>query len=191
MLTNSKKRKLYHFSNLINDFIFNDCYKFNYINKLNNTIYEGVLYKIEKFSNFQRVDTQNDYIKKKNEIFLNYDNTQLLTAQTEYAPEIKNDCLFVSDKIIGHFVKFDIIKNYSVFDRFDFSLSDKQFKKMYMQAQKLYNTFTKTNDFKKESCFISSNSLHGFYFPNNEKIACIAFLDKIPYILYHAAKNEK
>lgn len=191
MLTNSKKRKLYHFSNLINDFIFNDCYKFNYINKLNNTIYEGMLYKIEKFSNFQRVDTQNDYINKKNEIFLNFDNTQLLTAQKEYAPEIKNDCLFISDKIIGHFVKFDIIKNYSVFDRFDFSLSDTLYKKLYNQAKKLYNVFTNSNDFQKESCFISSNSLHGFYFPNNEKIVCIAFLDKTPYILYKPSENEK
>lgn len=190
MLTNSKKRKLYHFSNLINDFTFYDCYKFNYINKLNNTIYEGMLYKIEKFSNFQRVDTQNDYINKKNEIFLNFDNTQLLTAQKEYAPEIKNDCLFISNKIIGHFVKYNIISNYSVFDCFDF-LNEKQYKKIYNQAKKLYNTFTNSNDFQKEACFISSNSLCGFYFPNNKKIVCIAFLDKTPYILYKPSENEK
>ena len=116
---------------------------------------------------------------------------QLLTAQKEYAPELKNDCLFISDKIIGHFVKFDIIKNYSVFDRFDFSLNDTLYKKLYNQAKKLYNTFTNSNDFQKESCFISSNSLHGFYFPNNEKIVCIAFLDKKPYILYKPSENKK
>ena len=192
MLTNSKKRKLYHFSNLINDFIFTNAQKMFYKNNCNNTIYEGVLYHVEKFSNYERSDSEKDFINKLNNVYIKYDNIETTTARSRYAPEIEKKCLFLADTKVGFFLDFETaFKNYKIFDTFNYNISDKQYKKLYKSAQKLYAAFTNKNDFQKESCFISSNSLHGFYFPNLEKIACIVFLDKIPYILYHETENEK
>ena len=62
------KRRLYHFYNLINDFNF----------------YE-----------YKKIDSMDQFINKLNSIINKYDNTLILTTYKEYAPEIKERCLFL------------------------------------------------------------------------------------------------
>lgn len=56
------------------------------------------------------------------------------------------------------------------------NLSDTEYKKLETKAKTLYKNYTGLNNFNSESCFISSSSLNGFYFPNSRVVRCIAFL---------------
>lgn len=72
---------------------------------------------------------------------------------------------------------------YKCFDNL-YNLSDKKFLQLKRKAKKLYYNFTHENNFDLENCFISSSSLHGFYFPNLQIINCICFIDEKPILLY-------
>jgi len=81
------------------------------------------------------------------------------------------------------------IKNFNSFDDFKKldNLNNIEYKKIYNKAKTIYKNYTGLNNFKSESCFISSSSLHGFYFPNSQVIRCVAFLksNNKPCILIH------
>lgn len=85
-----KKRRLYHFYNLINDFNFYDYKKIHYKG------FKGILYKIERYSDYKKIDSMDQFINKLNSIINKYDNTLILTTYKEYAPEIKERCLFLA-----------------------------------------------------------------------------------------------
>lgn len=74
--------------------------------------------------------------------------------------------------------------DFALFDNL-YNLSDAEFKKLKNKAKKLFIKYTGNYTlFDLENCFISSSSLHGFYFPNlNNKINCISFINKKPYII--------
>lgn len=63
-------------------------------------------------------------------------------------------------------------------------LNNKEYKKLYNKAKKLYFEFTNKNDFDDEAAFISTSSIDGFYFPNLENIKLIAFIDGKPILFY-------
>jgi hypothetical protein len=70
-------------------------------------------------------------------------------------------------------------RGYQAFRKLD-KLSDQEYKLYERRARKL----AKANgiNFDQESCFISSNDLHGFYFPNL-KYRCISFINGKAYLL--------
>lgn len=86
------KRKLYHFINLINEFMFYESQNFIYNG------FKGVLYYIEPFRNFQRCDSQKQFEFFINKVNLKYDNTKIFYLKSEYAPEQKKTALFIAYK---------------------------------------------------------------------------------------------
>lgn len=77
-----KKRKLYHFSDLIKDFNFYDYItNFKYFN------FTGTAYYLENANN-----------EKIKEVINKYDNVIKLKAKSEYAPEQEKILLFISNK---------------------------------------------------------------------------------------------
>jgi len=85
-------------------------------------------------------------------------------------------------------------KKWGEFDNL-YMIGDKQYRKLYNKARKLFvklfeSYITMQNryaTFENENCFISSSSLHGFYFPNiNTHLLCIAFKNGQPVALYDA-----
>lgn len=84
------KRKLFNFYNLINTFNYTDCKKINYKG------FSGVAYCIERFSNYERIDTQKEFESNIKNIIDNFDNVEILKTFCEYAPEIKKTWLFIS-----------------------------------------------------------------------------------------------
>ena len=68
--------------------------------------------------------------------------------------------------------------NYNDYIKFDMSLSNKEYKRLYKEAKKEFNKHFKES-FEEHACFISSSALHGFYFPNLENIRVVAFNKKI------------
>lgn len=76
--------------------------------------------------------------------------------------------------------------NYNDYIKFDMSLSDKEYKRLYKEAKKEFNKHFKES-FEEHACFISSSALHGFYFPNLENIRVIAFNKKTnkPEVIYN------
>jgi hypothetical protein len=77
----NKKRKLYHFTDLINDFNFYD-YKF-----IKYEGFTGCLYALDEYKlNYDKL----------NEIETKYNNTKIITTYCEYAKEIKKTWLFIS-----------------------------------------------------------------------------------------------
>ena len=76
--------------------------------------------------------------------------------------------------------------NYNDYIKFDMTLSDKEYKRLYKEAKKEFNKHFKES-FEEHACFISSSALHGFYFPNLEKVALIAFNKKTnkPEVIYN------
>lgn len=85
-----KKRRLYHFYNLINDFNFYDYKKIHYKG------FKGILYKIDRYSDCIKIDSMDQFINKLKNVINKYDNTLILTTYKEYAPEIKERCLFLA-----------------------------------------------------------------------------------------------
>lgn len=77
------KRKLFHFYDLINIFNYTDCKKINYKG------FSGVAYCIERFSNYERIDSQKEFENNINKIINSYDNVEILKTFCGYAPEIK------------------------------------------------------------------------------------------------------
>lgn len=86
----NKKRKLYHFINLIDDFNFYNSIKYNYNG------FNGVLYEIDKFYNYKKADTKEEYQEKIKKVYNNYENTYFLNGCCKYAPELKKVYLFVA-----------------------------------------------------------------------------------------------
>ena len=78
-------------------------------------------------------------------------------------------------------------RGYQAFDKLD-KLTDKEYKLCERRARKL----AKENgiNFDQEACFISSNDLHGFYFPNLEKYSCISFINGKAYLLSNYIAEE-
>lgn len=76
--------------------------------------------------------------------------------------------------------------NYNDYIKFDMSLSDKEYTRLYKEAKKEFNKHFKES-FEEHACFISSSALHGFYFPNLETIRVIAFNKKTnkPEVIYY------
>ena len=74
--------------------------------------------------------------------------------------------------------------NFSDFDILD-RITESDYKKLKLKAMAILRTYTGhyKEFFNSEACFISSNALHGFYFPNYEAINCIAFKNNIAYII--------
>ena len=67
--------------------------------------------------------------------------------------------------------------NYNDYIKFDMSLSDKEYKRLYKEAKREFKKHS-NESFDEHACFISSSALHGFYFPNLENIRVIAFNKK-------------
>jgi len=78
-------------------------------------------------------------------------------------------------------------RGYQGFDKLN-KLTDKEYKLYERRARKI----AKENgiNFDQEACFISSNDLHGFYFPNLEKYSCISFINGNPYLLSEDIAEE-
>ena len=74
-----KKRKLYHFSDLIKDFNFYDIKSYNISDFKGNIFY-----------------LSSPDLNKLIEIENTYHNTMVLNKRCEYAQEIKNICLFIA-----------------------------------------------------------------------------------------------
>lgn len=69
--------------------------------------------------------------------------------------------------------------NFDVFDNLE-KITEKDFKILRFRALKIYTAYTGNHKeiFNNQSCFISSSSLNGFYFPNGPHILkCICFID--------------
>lgn len=81
--TNGKRRKLFHFSDLIKNFEFSAYYK----HKMDG--HSGWMYRIHEKNG---VD-MNEAIER---ITNSYDNTEFLKGHAQYAPEIKFTYLFVA-----------------------------------------------------------------------------------------------
>ena len=67
--------------------------------------------------------------------------------------------------------------NYNDYIKFETSLSDKEYKRLYKEAKREFEKYS-NESFKEHACFISSSALHGFYFPNLENIRVVAFNKK-------------
>lgn len=80
--TKTKKRRLYHFCDLINDFDF-----YNFIIHKNGVYY----YIIPKTT-----DNKNDFEAKLKYTLEKYENTLKMEAASQYAPEQKQIILFIS-----------------------------------------------------------------------------------------------
>lgn len=87
----NKKRKLYHFNNLINDFNY---YAYYYINNDN---MKGWAYCIIPFGNHKTAETIEAFNKKIEYVEKNYHNTLIMRSCCEYAPEIKRIWLFIGE----------------------------------------------------------------------------------------------
>lgn len=67
---------------------------------------------------------------------------------------------------------------YDDFNRFDDCLGIKEYSTLYKKAEKTFKSLfiNAYKKFENEACFISTGSLHGFYFPNLKNgLKCIAF----------------
>lgn len=71
-------------------------------------------------------------------------------------------------------------RGYQAFRKLD-KLTDKEYRLYERRARKL----AKENgiNFDQEACFINSNDLHGFYFPNLKDYRCISFINGKAYLL--------
>ena len=71
-------------------------------------------------------------------------------------------------------------RGYQAFRKLD-KLTDKEYRLYERRARKL----AKENgiNFDQESVFISTNDLHGFYFPNLKEYRCISFINGEAYLL--------
>lgn len=79
-----KRRKLYHFSNLIIDFQFTDI-DYGLASEDKETWFTGSLYVLD-----------NPDMDVLHQVISNYDNTKIVTRYNRYAPELKNVCLFIT-----------------------------------------------------------------------------------------------
>ena len=75
-------------------------------------------------------------------------------------------------------------RGYEAFDK----ITDKEHKLYERRARKL----AKENgiNFDQEACFISSNDLQGFYFPNLKEYRCISFINGKAYLLSSYIVNQ-
>lgn len=78
-------------------------------------------------------------------------------------------------------------RGYQAFRKLD-KLSDQEYKLYERRARKL----AKENgiNFDQEAVYITTNDLHGFYFPNLEKYRCISFINGKAYLLSEDIAEE-
>ena len=79
-----KRRKLYHFTNLIDDFQFTDI-EYGSVSEDNETWFKGCLYPLD-----------NPNMDRLQQVIDDYDNTKIVTRHYRCAPEIKDVCLFIA-----------------------------------------------------------------------------------------------
>ena len=79
----NKRRKLYHFNQLVNDFMYHD-FSYGTFTK-DNIKFNGYLYALD-----------NPDMDKLKEVNDKYDNVAITTRQYRYAPEIKDTCIFIA-----------------------------------------------------------------------------------------------
>lgn len=84
----------------------------------------------------------------------------------------------------ARFIPFVGGYDYKVCDSLQ-KLNNKEYKKLYNKAKKLYFEFTNKNNFHDEAAFISTSNIDGFYFVNLENIKMIAFIDEKPILFYY------
>lgn len=80
-----KRRKLYHFSDLLSDFQFTDI-EYGLVSEDKETRFKGCLYALD--------NPNMDVLQK---IINDYDNTKIVTRYYRYAPELKGVCLFIAN----------------------------------------------------------------------------------------------
>lgn len=75
--------------------------------------------------------------------------------------------------------------NFNDFDNLE-GLTDRGYKALFEKAKKAYQkTQYRYKRFEDQACFISSSSLHGFYFPNlGAGLRCIAFRNCKPVLIF-------
>lgn len=205
--------------NLFNSYDFNIRKIFD--EKYHLSLYNDLNYNIttEKESFYKKYDGSIDFKQLltvlKTSVFFNNNHERLYKIDLEKDNLIFNFFNYSSvNDFIVNIKDYVIVKNnyddikfssfdnlYKYIDNYE-ELEKKAKRKMLFLKNKPGLTISKNFNFNDESCFISSNDLHGFYFPNIEikyqdelnhqyNFIALAFIDSICYGVFENEENDE